>query len=530
MKQLVFLLTALTLIVSAQTGTVLVTHGNITQTTSGNPSPWVVVRPYSSIPTPPNRLGLGVWYNDNGTWYQFGGTGSTGTTGATGVKGATGATGSTGNTGATGATGPTGAGIGTVLVSSYGEIAYGNGASNTVVGNGSFTYDDVTGAFKVGTITYPLADGTAGQAIITDGAGTLSFASLIGPTGPTGPTGSGATGGTGTTGATGNTGPTGVTGSTGATGATGSANTTLVFNGLIDATGTNSINNDGYSQTWNWTGIGAVSGLRLLGSSTAAASNIQTLLLDSVYGANATSSQTTYGARFYNNHTGTSSTNVGVYSLTTGGTNNYALYGVASSAATANTANAGRFEGGNPSVYVNQGGGGTGIEVVNTNSLELTFTGTGTANIYQSASNQDMIMYTNGGGLYFSTNALSAYGLTVVSNRVNAGSVATATSTLTSVGSFGAAYVAKTANYTLTISDYIVECTANSFNITLPTAVGIAGRVYYIDNSGAGTITLNTTSGQTIDGNASGVLQLVGANKGYGVYSNGANWRILPNK
>jgi len=377
-----------------------------------------------------------------------------------------------------------------------------------------------------------IASPIAGMYIYNTTTGTDNYyngsiwTSAVGPTGPTGPTGSGATGPTGA-GTTGATGVTGSTGPTGATGATGSANTTLVFNGLIDATGTNSINNDGYSQTWNWTGIGAVSGLRLLASSTAAASNIQTLLLDSVYGANATSSQTTYGARFYNTHSGTSSTNVGVYSETSTGTTAYSIFGLA---ATTTGHNAGRFVGGNPALYVNQNGGGTGVEIANNNSLELTFTGTGVTNIYQSASNQDMIMYTNGGGLYFSTNALSAYGLTVVSNRVNAGSVATATSTLTTVGSFGAAYVAKTANYTLTISDYTVNCTANSFTLTLPTAASIAGRIYVLNNSGVGVITINTTSAQTIDGNASGTLQLVGANKNYVVQSDGANWIIISAK
>jgi len=437
----------LTITVSAQTGTVLVTHGNITQTTSGSPSNLAIVGTYNSIPTPANRLAQGAWYYDGACtcWKQLG------VTGSTGAKGATGATGSTGATGATGSTGSTGS----------------NGAT--------------------------------------------------GVTGDTGPTGAGTTGATGVTGST---------GPTGATGATGSANTTLVFNGLIDATGTNSINNDGYSQTWNWTGIGAVSGLRLLGSSTAAASNIQTLLLDSVYGANATASQTTYGARFYNNHSGTSSTNVGVYAETSTGTTAYSIFGLA---ATTTGHNAGRFIGGNPALYVNQNGGGTGVEIANNNSLELTFTGTGVTNIYQSASNQDMIMYTNGGGLYFSTNALSAYGLTVVSNRVNAGSVATATSTLTSVGSFGAAYVAKTANYTLTISDYTVNCTANSFNLTLPTAASIAGRIYVLNNSGLGIITINTTSAQTIDGVASGVLTLA-TNKNYVVQSDGANWIIISAK
>lgn len=88
------------------------------------------------------------------------------------------------------------------------------------------------------------------------------------------------------------------------------------------------------------------------------------------------------------------------------------------------------------------------------------------------------------------------------------------------------AYVAKTANYTLTDSDFTVECTANSFTITLPTAVGVAGRPYCIKNSGSGTITINTTSAQTVDNNASGIITLAQYDN-LMVQSNGANWIIL---
>lgn len=62
--------------------------------------------------------------------------------------------------------------------------------------------------------------------------------------------------------------------------------------------------------------------------------------------------------------------------------------------------------------------------------------------------------------------------------------------------SFATAYVAKTATYTATDADHTIEATANTFTITLPTAVGIPGRQYVITNSGAGTITLATTSSQ----------------------------------
>src|SRR6266536_1829761 len=67
-------------------------------------------------------------------------------------------------------------------------------------------------------------------------------------------------------------------------------------------------------------------------------------------------------------------------------------------------------------------------------------------------------------------------------------------------GSISLAYVAKTAAYTLTASDYIVDATSGTFTLTLPTAVGITGRTYTIKNSGTGTTTIATTSSQTIDG------------------------------
>lgn len=57
--------------------------------------------------------------------------------------------------------------------------------------------------------------------------------------------------------------------------------------------------------------------------------------------------------------------------------------------------------------------------------------------------------------------------------------------------------------------------------VTLPTAVGAAGRVYILKNSGAGTITLATTSSQTIDGAAPGTIA---AGAGNIFVSTGANW------
>lgn len=85
-------------------------------------------------------------------------------------------------------------------------------------------------------------------------------------------------------------------------------------------------------------------------------------------------------------------------------------------------------------------------------------------------------------------------------------------------------YVAKTAIYTLTQGDYIVDCTSNSFTVTLPTAVGCAGQTYNIKNSGTGIITVACTGAETIDARTTRTLHRY---DNLTVCSNGANWIIL---
>jgi hypothetical protein len=62
-------------------------------------------------------------------------------------------------------------------------------------------------------------------------------------------------------------------------------------------------------------------------------------------------------------------------------------------------------------------------------------------------------------------------------------------------------YLAITAVRTLDATDYTVNCTANTFTVTLPTAVGIQGRIYNIKNTGTGVITVDGAGSETIDGN-----------------------------
>ncbi|MCP4322723.1 MAG: hypothetical protein GY787_12930, partial [Alteromonadales bacterium] len=61
------------------------------------------------------------------------------------------------------------------------------------------------------------------------------------------------------------------------------------------------------------------------------------------------------------------------------------------------------------------------------------------------------------------------------------------------------AYTTKTANYTVGLDDFTIDCTANTFTVTLPAVATIVGKIYNIANTGTGVI--------TIDGNGSELIQ-----------------------
>lgn len=103
-------------------------------------------------------------------------------------------------------------------------------------------------------------------------------------------------------------------------------------------------------------------------------------------------------------------------------------------------------------------------------------------------------------------------------NNVNA------SSSLSVGGSITKAFTQKSADYTLTDLDYHIECIANTFTITLPTAVGISGREYSIKNSGSGIITVDGDGAETIDGAATQTLNQWDSIK---IVSNGSNWLII---
>lgn len=105
-------------------------------------------------------------------------------------------------------------------------------------------------------------------------------------------------------------------------------------------------------------------------------------------------------------------------------------------------------------------------------------------------------------------------------------------------GAFGGitvGYRATSSNATFASDDYTINVTSGSPTITLPAATaasastgsannaaaGIEGKIFIIANTGAGTVTVATTSSQTIDGAAPGT---VAAGARLRVQSTGTNW------
>ena len=118
--------------------------------------------------------------------------------------------------------------------------------------------------------------------------------------------------------------------------------------------------------------------------------------------------------------------------------------------------------------------------------------------------------------------------LTLGANTTTVGNL-TLTNPTISGGVFTPTLVTKTSAYTAAATDYTIlgNASGGSFSITLPTAVGVIGKIYAIKkiDSSANTVTIATTSAQTIDGAASKVLSI--QYDGAQVQSDNANWYIV---
>jgi hypothetical protein len=96
-------------------------------------------------------------------------------------------------------------------------------------------------------------------------------------------------------------------------------------------------------------------------------------------------------------------------------------------------------------------------------------------------------------------------------------------------GNYAEAVVTKTANYTLTAADGTIrgDATGGAFTLTLPTAVGISGRMYSAKkvDATANVVTVATTGGETIDGAATASLAVQYSSLSF--RSNNVNWDLF---
>jgi hypothetical protein len=171
--------------------------------------------------------------------------------------------------------------------------------------------------------------------------------------------------------------------------------------------------------------------------------------------------------------------------------------------------------GGNPMVGIVSSGANSN-STVQVGGLFIDISNTGTTST-------NTALTLNAGG------ATNNYALLASTGSVGIGTTAP-TSRLHINSSFATAYRAITALRTLDATDYTIDCTANTFTVTLPTAVGITGRIYYVVNSGAGVITVGTTSSEVFTNIVTNPTTFTIAADGQAaVQSTGAAWIRLSN-
>ena len=87
----------------------------------------------------------------------------------------------------------------------------------------------------------------------------------------------------------------------------------------------------------------------------------------------------------------------------------------------------------------------------------------------------------------------------------------------------GLPYTTQTTTYTILSSDSVVYCNG-TFTATLPSAVGLGGKVLWVKNIGTGIVTLDADGTETVDESLSATI---GAKEALTVSSDGVEWWIL---
>jgi hypothetical protein len=128
-------------------------------------------------------------------------------------------------------------------------------------------------------------------------------------------------------------------------------------------------------------------------------------------------------------------------------------------------------------------------------------------------------------GAYLPLSGGTVYGPTIftsglTSNTLNVSGL-TQTSGITSTGGITFKQVTINSAYTATTSDYMIDVTGGTFNVTLPSAVGIQGRLLVVKNNGGGAVTVQPVLGQNIDDKP---FVILGETNTIQLASNGSNW------
>lgn len=88
----------------------------------------------------------------------------------------------------------------------------------------------------------------------------------------------------------------------------------------------------------------------------------------------------------------------------------------------------------------------------------------------------------------------------------------------------GVVTLVTTATYTVLLGDFVIKVTLAGNVTTLLSAVTATGHIYYINNASTGSITVDTTGGQLINGL---LAQSLPVDSTMQVYSDGTGWHII---